>query len=72
MSHFYETEFDIWADFGPVGNTETGPIKLKYATFEGSFHWQKKYFLKNIVSSALKKLHNIKVRKLWTFVLKFK
>ena len=21
MSHFYETEYEIWADFGAVGNT---------------------------------------------------
>ena len=21
-SHFYGTEYDIWADIGPVGNTE--------------------------------------------------
>ena len=21
-SHFYGTEYEIWADFGPVGNTE--------------------------------------------------
>ena len=21
-SHFYRTEYDIWADFGPVGNSE--------------------------------------------------
>ena len=29
-SHFYGTEHEIWADFGPVGNTEKkigGPIK---------------------------------------------
>jgi hypothetical protein len=22
QSHFYGTEYEIWADFGPVGNTE--------------------------------------------------
>ena len=30
--HFYETEYEIWADFGPVGNTEkkTGPIMSNF------------------------------------------
>ena len=25
-NHFYGTEYDIWADFGPVGNTEKKSI----------------------------------------------
>ena len=36
-SHFYETEYEIWADIGPVGNTEKkvgGPVM---SNFEGSF-----------------------------------
>ena len=31
-SYFYGTEYDIWADFGPVGNTEKnwGPIMSSF------------------------------------------
>ena len=32
-SHFYGTEYEIWADFGPVGNTEKkvgGPIMSNF------------------------------------------
>ena len=32
-NHFYGTEYDIWADFGPVGNTEKtsfGPIMSNF------------------------------------------
>ena len=29
-SHFYGTEYEIWADFGPVGNTE----KKNWADYE--------------------------------------
>ena len=34
--HFYRTENEIWAGFGPVGNTEKKPIEADYY-FEGSF-----------------------------------
>ena len=60
-SHLYGTEYEIWADFGPVGNTEKKNWAVKYSTFEGvflSFHGQKKMkkltFLKNIVATSLK------------------
>ena len=43
-SPFYKTEFEIWADFGPVGSTA---IKLKYANFEDSFLWTKEIIIKN-------------------------
>ena len=48
-SHFYGTEYDIWADFWPVGNTE---IKLgrKVCCFEGifvMFSWAKRNNNKN-------------------------
>ena len=35
-SHFYGTEYETWADFGPVGNSEKqlGPIM---SNFEASF-----------------------------------
>ena len=36
-SHFYGTEYEIWADFGPVGNTEKKNWAVKYATFEFCF-----------------------------------
>ena len=32
-SHFYGTEYEIWAEFGPVGNTEkkrSGPIMSNF------------------------------------------
>ena len=33
-NHFY----DIWADFGPVGNTEKNPVLGRlWATFESNF-----------------------------------
>ena len=32
--HFYGTEYEIWADFGPVGNTEK-KCTVKYANFKG-------------------------------------
>ena len=47
-SHFYGTEYEIKADFGPDGNTEKKLGRL-WATFEGK---------KSIVASAIK-LHNI-------------
>ena len=34
-SHFYGTEYEIWADFGPVGNIKKKNWAVKYATFEG-------------------------------------
>ena len=57
--HFYGTENEIWAGFGPVGNTEKMGGQL-WATFEGVFFmfsgakkWFKLFF-KNIVAFALK------------------
>ena len=35
-SHFYGTEYEIWADFGPVGNTEKQPGPIM-SNFEASF-----------------------------------
>ena len=29
-NHFYGTEYDIWADFGPVGNTEKNQFWADY------------------------------------------
>ena len=34
--HFYGTENEIWAAFGPVGNTEKNGGRF-WATFEGGF-----------------------------------
>ena len=36
-SHFYGTKYEIWADFGPIGNTEKKIWAVKYATFDGVF-----------------------------------
>ena len=33
----YGTEYEIWADFGPVGNTETKMLGQLLATFEACF-----------------------------------
>jgi hypothetical protein len=59
-SHFYGTEYEIWADFGPVGNT--GKIWAgKYASFEGVFYvfiGKKNIFFKYCTVHT-KKLHNI-------------
>ena len=66
-SYFYGTEYEIWADFGPVGNTEKKKFWNNYEQLLGPvfscFHWQKKWqnFLKNIVASKLKK-NGLKVR----------
>ena len=54
-NHFYGTEYDIWADFWPVGNTEKKRfgadyeqvLRAVFSCFQG-----KKF--KNIVASALK------------------
>ena len=32
-SHFFCTEYEIWADFGPVGNTEKKMLGQLRATF---------------------------------------
>ena len=34
---FYGTKYEIWADFGPIGNTEKKIWAVKYATFDGVF-----------------------------------
>ena len=58
--YFYGTEYEIWADFGPVGSTEkklgAEYEQLLMAVFS-SFHQQKKaktQFFLNSVASALK------------------
>ena len=35
--HFYGTENVIWADFGPVGNTEKKSLGRLWATFKDGF-----------------------------------
>ena len=47
VSNFHGTEIDIWAGFGPVGNTEIKNLSQLQATFEGGFFmfsWAKKCF----------------------------
>ena len=36
-SHFYGTEYEIWANFEPVGNTEKKIGAVKFTTFEDGF-----------------------------------
>ena len=36
-SHFYGTEYEIWADFGPVGNTEKKSFGPIMSNFWGGF-----------------------------------
>ena len=61
MSNFYETEIEIWAGLGPVGNTEK-KIGADYEQLLRSvfscFQGQTKNFFLNIVVSALKSCIN--------------
>ena len=44
-SHFYGTEYEIWADFGPVGNTEKNvwaDYEQLLRAFFSCFHGKKK------------------------------
>ena len=53
--HFYETEYQIWANFWLVGNTDKKIEAVKYAIFEAvffNFLWAKK----NMSASCLLKL----------------
>ena len=55
MSNFYGTEIEIWAGFGPVGNTEQtiwADYEHLLRSFFSCFGGQK--FFLNIVASALK------------------
>ena len=36
-SHFYGTEYDFWADFGPVGNAEKKNVGQIMSNFLGHF-----------------------------------
>ena len=41
-SHFYGTEYEIWADFGPIGNTEkNGSIMSNFKVVFFIFSWAK-------------------------------
>ena len=64
-SYFYGTEYDIWADFGPVGSTEK-KVGLIMSNFLGQvfqvFMGKKNKIVFLKYSSAItKKLHNIKM-----------
>ena len=39
MSHLYETEYEIWADFGRLAVLKILDWAVKYATFEGNFFY---------------------------------
>ena len=64
-SHFYGTEYEIWADFGPVGNTEKKDggadyeqlLRAVFSCFQG----QKKSYncFKKYPSVRTKKLHKM-------------
>ena len=65
MGDFYGTGIEIWAGFGPIGSTEKKVwfnseqlLRVTFSCFQG----QKKmsFLSKNIVESALKKLHKTK------------
>ena len=59
VSNFYGTEVEIWAGFGPVGNTENIFLadyeELLRAVFS-CFHGQKNYFFLNVAASVLKRI----------------
>ena len=40
-SHFYGTKYEIWADFGPVGNTEKIFLGQLLRAVVSCFHWKK-------------------------------
>ena len=72
-SHFYGIDNEIWADFGPVGNTEK-KIRLIMSNFWGQFFfmfsWAKKMW--RHCSVHTKKLHNIAfVKKILILILIF-
>ena len=53
MSNFYGTEIELWAGFGPVGNTE----KKNWADYKQGRVFSRFYrqiFFKNIVASTIK------------------
>ena len=56
-SHFYGTEYEIWANFEPVGNTEKKIGAVKFTTFEDGFLMFSCAKKLDIVQT--KKLHNI-------------
>ena len=58
MSHFYGTECEIWADFGPVGNTEKiGPImRPVFSCFRGQKETLASTLKSCIVQPTLKSL----------------
>jgi hypothetical protein len=62
--NFYGTEIEIWAGFGPVGNTEKkiGPIMSNF--WERFFHvFMSKIFFFKYCSVRTKRLHKIEVKK---------
>ena len=65
MSHFYGTEYEIWAGW-QYRSFWTG-LYLKYATFEDNFFYvfrgKNKFKLFKYYSVCTKKFHNIGVRK---------
>ena len=66
VSNFYGTEIEIWASFGPVGDTEKffGPIRSNFGgQFFHVFMGKIIYFFK-YCSVHTKKLHRVQVRKL--------
>ena len=51
---FLKKRYEIWADFGPVGNTEK-KIGADYEQLFSCFQSQKKYFLKKYSSICTKR-----------------
>ena len=59
---------EIWAGFGPAGNTDKKIWTIKYAIFEGVFL---SFGLKKYYGLLTKKLHKMKVQKTKKFSYKF-
>ena len=77
MNNFYCTEFEIWAGFGPVGNTAKKKLGPIMSNFRGQFFhviMGKKIiqfsFLFKYCSVRNKKLHKMKVEKIFKKFLK--
>ena len=64
VSNFYRTEIEIWAGFGPVGNTEIGAdyeqlLRVGFSCFQGQ---KNNLFFFKYCSVHTKKVHKMKLK----------
>ena len=76
VSHFYGTEYEIWAGFELVGSNENFWLGREVCYFWGQFflyfHWKKWKHFKNIVSSALKSCNILGEKTIFAWKFKYK